>query len=42
MIGPARYKAQLKEPVVAEDEDSNDENQLPTFNAYSGDGDVTG
>ncbi len=42
MIEPARYKAQLKEPVVAEDEDSNDENQLPTFNAYSGDGDVTG
>ena len=42
MIGPAIYKAQLKEPVVAEDEDSGDENQLPTYNAYSGDGDVTG
>ncbi|MGA9770474.1 MAG: transferrin receptor-like dimerization domain-containing protein [Blastocatellia bacterium] len=42
MLGPSLYKAQLKEPVVAEDEDSGDENQLPTYNAYSGDGDVTG
>ncbi|HEX8183119.1 MAG TPA: PA domain-containing protein, partial [Blastocatellia bacterium] len=42
MIEPARYTAQLKEPVVAEDPDSNDEGQLPTYNAYSGDGDVTG
>ena len=42
MIEPSKFRAQLKEPVVAEDEDSGDENQLPTYNAYSGDGDVTG
>lgn len=42
MIEPARFRAVLKEPVVAEDEDSGDENQLPTYNIYSGDGDVTG
>ncbi|HKP86591.1 MAG TPA: PA domain-containing protein, partial [Blastocatellia bacterium] len=42
MIEPSRFRAQLKEPAVAEDEDSGDENQLPTYNAYSGDGDVTG
>jgi N-acetylated-alpha-linked acidic dipeptidase len=42
MIEPSRYRAQLKEPAVDEDEDSRDENQLPTYNAYSGDGDVTG
>jgi N-acetylated-alpha-linked acidic dipeptidase len=42
MIEPARFRAVLKEPTVAEDEDSSDENQLPTYNAYSGDGDVTG
>jgi N-acetylated-alpha-linked acidic dipeptidase len=42
MIEPARFTAQLKEPVVSEDEDSGDQGQLPTYNAYSGDGDVTG
>jgi N-acetylated-alpha-linked acidic dipeptidase len=42
MIEPSKFRAQLKEPIVAEDEDSGDENQLPTYNAYSGDGDVTG
>ena len=31
----------LKEPVVADDPDSGDAGQLPTFNAYSADGDVT-
>ncbi|HMG36431.1 MAG TPA: M28 family peptidase [Blastocatellia bacterium] len=42
MIEPTRFNAVLKEPVVAEDPDSGDENQLPTYNAYSCDGDVTG
>lgn len=42
MIEPARFRAQLKEPAIEEDPDSNDENQLPTYNAYSADGDVTG
>jgi N-acetylated-alpha-linked acidic dipeptidase len=41
MVSPARYQAQLREPVVPEDPDSGDQGQLPTFNAYSADGDVT-
>lgn len=42
LLEPTRYTAKLKEPAVEEDPDSNDENQLPTYNAYSADGDVTG
>jgi N-acetylated-alpha-linked acidic dipeptidase len=42
MIEPTRLKLELKEPVVPDDPDSADENQLPTYNAYSCDGDVTG
>ncbi|HVG17724.1 MAG TPA: transferrin receptor-like dimerization domain-containing protein [Blastocatellia bacterium] len=42
MVEPVRFAAQLKEPVVSEDADSGDAGQLPTYNAYSGDGDVTG
>jgi N-acetylated-alpha-linked acidic dipeptidase len=42
LIAPERYTATLKEPVVPEDPDSGDAGQLPTFNAYSADGDVTG
>ncbi len=42
MIEPVRFRAQLKEPPLAEDPDSNDANQLPTYNAFSADGDVTG
>lgn len=42
MIGPTRFQATLKEPAIAEDPDSGDANQLPTYNAYSIDGDVTG
>jgi len=42
LVAPERYVAELKEPVVAEDPDSGDAGQLPTFNAYSADGDVTG
>ena len=41
LVVPEKYQAKLKEPVLAEDPDSGDENQLPTYNAYSGDGDVT-
>jgi N-acetylated-alpha-linked acidic dipeptidase len=42
MIEPTRFRAQLKEPAIAEDPDSGDDGQLPTYNAYSADGDVTG
>jgi N-acetylated-alpha-linked acidic dipeptidase len=41
MTGPEHYVAELKEPAVTEDPDSADAGQLPTFNAYSADGDVT-
>ncbi|HEY2824076.1 MAG TPA: transferrin receptor-like dimerization domain-containing protein [Gemmatimonadales bacterium] len=41
MIGPTPFVAQLKEPQIPEDKDSGDQGQLPTFNAYSADGDVT-
>ncbi|HEX6547100.1 MAG TPA: PA domain-containing protein, partial [Bryobacteraceae bacterium] len=42
VLGPKRYEAKLKEPVVPEDPDSGDKNQLPTYNAYGASGDVTG
>jgi N-acetylated-alpha-linked acidic dipeptidase len=42
MIEPSRFKAVLKEPAIQEDPNSGDANQLPTYNAYSIDGDVTG
>jgi N-acetylated-alpha-linked acidic dipeptidase len=42
LLEPTRFTAKLKEPALEEDPDSNDENQLPTYNAYSADGDVTG
>jgi len=41
LTAPEKYQAKLKEPAIPEDPDSGDENQLPTYNAYSGDGDVT-
>jgi len=41
LVEPDKYVAVLKEPVVADDPDSGDAGQLPTFNAYSADGDVT-
>ncbi len=41
LVEPEKYVAALKEPVVADDPDSGDAGQLPTFNAYSADGDVT-
>ena len=40
---PTRYTAKLQEPPVAGDPTSNQQSeQLPTYNAYSIDGDVTG
>ena len=43
MTGPTKYKALLKEPALKEDGTSNQTSeQLPTYNCYSADGDVTG
>jgi N-acetylated-alpha-linked acidic dipeptidase len=42
LVAPERYVAELKEPALAEDPTSGQADQLPTFNAYSPDGDVTG
>ena len=43
MIAPTHYKAKLAEPPVPEDPTSNQTaEQLPPYNAYSIDGDVTG
>ncbi|HTM25071.1 MAG TPA: transferrin receptor-like dimerization domain-containing protein [Vicinamibacterales bacterium] len=41
MVAPEPYRLNLKEPPVAQDTDSTDPGGLPTFNAYSADGDVT-
>ncbi|MEO7119781.1 MAG: M28 family peptidase, partial [Ginsengibacter sp.] len=41
MISPTTYKAILKEPALKEDATSGQSGQLPTYNAYSADGDVT-
>ena len=43
LVAPTRFTAKLEEPAVAGDPTSNQKSeQLPTFNAYSIDGDVTG
>lgn len=43
MVEPSQYKAVLEEPALKEDHTSDQKDeQLPTFNAYSIDGDVTG
>jgi len=43
MTSPKKYKALLKEPALKEDATSNQKKeQLPIYNAYSTDGDVTG
>ncbi|MBI3661424.1 MAG: M28 family peptidase [Acidobacteria bacterium] len=43
LIEPAKFAAKLQEPTVAADPTSNQhDEQLPTYNAYSADGDVTG
>lgn len=41
MTAPTTYKALLKEPALKEDATSGQEGQLPTYNAWSADGDVT-
>jgi N-acetylated-alpha-linked acidic dipeptidase len=41
LISPTHYEAVLKEPAIPEDPTSGQEGQLPTYNAYSADGDVT-
>jgi N-acetylated-alpha-linked acidic dipeptidase len=43
LLGPTPFKAMLEEPAVAVDPTSSQKaEQLPSFNAYSVDGDVTG
>jgi N-acetylated-alpha-linked acidic dipeptidase len=43
MLAPTRYVAKLAEPPVAQDPTSGQtDEQLPTYNVYSRDGDVTG
>ncbi|MGD8281250.1 MAG: folate hydrolase, partial [Gemmatimonadota bacterium] len=42
LVSPTRYTAQLREPTLAEDATSGiEQDRLPTYNAYSADGDVT-
>jgi N-acetylated-alpha-linked acidic dipeptidase len=41
MIAPTTYKAVLKEPALKEDATSGQPGELPTYNAFSADGDVT-
>ena len=40
LVAPDKYALKVKEPVLSEDPDSGD--QTPLYNAYSGDGNVTG
>ena len=43
LLEPTSFTARLREPTLAEDRTSGiEENRLPTYNAYSADGDVTG
>lgn len=42
LIQPVSFVAALTEPALAEDSSSGQEGQLPSYNAYSIDGDVTG
>jgi N-acetylated-alpha-linked acidic dipeptidase len=42
LTSPTTYKALLKEPGLKEDATSGQDGQLPTYNAWSADGDVTG
>ncbi|MCC7054407.1 MAG: M28 family peptidase [Gemmatimonadaceae bacterium] len=42
MVAPSRFRARLEEPVLREDPSTSQRaEQLPTYNAYSGEGDVT-
>ena len=42
LLEPKQFTAKLQEPPFLQDKDSSDEGQLPGYNAYSADGDVTG
>ena len=42
LTSPVSYSALLKEPALSEDATSGQANQLPTYNAWSADGDVSG
>ncbi len=42
LLEPERWTAGLEEPVLEEDASSGVEGRLPTYNAYSADGDVSG
>ncbi|MEZ4586887.1 MAG: hypothetical protein R2909_10835 [Gemmatimonadales bacterium] len=42
MVSPTRFVAKLAEPAVAGDRSSQQRERLPTYNAYSIDGNVTG
>ncbi len=42
MTAPEKFTAQLQEAIFDQDKDARDANQLPTYNAYSPDGDVSG
>ncbi|MGO8735375.1 MAG: M28 family metallopeptidase [Terriglobia bacterium] len=43
LVAPTKFTAKLEEPTVPEDPTSSQHaEQLPTYNAYSADGDVTG
>ncbi|HXV65487.1 MAG TPA: transferrin receptor-like dimerization domain-containing protein, partial [Vicinamibacteria bacterium] len=41
LLEPTSYVARLEEPSLLEDKDSADPGQLPTYNAYAAEGDVT-
>lgn len=41
MTEPVRFQARIAEPAIAEDGDSGDRGQLPSYNAYSAAGEVT-
>src|SRR5437762_3866613 len=42
LLGPKPYKAKLQEPTLPEDKTSGQKSeQLPSYNAYSADGDIT-
>jgi N-acetylated-alpha-linked acidic dipeptidase len=42
MVSPVKFRAALKEPAIAQDPYTSNPTQLPTYNAYSAAGDVTG
>ena len=41
LVAPEKYTLKLQEPVVQQDPTSSEQGALPSFNAYSADGDVT-